>query len=97
MLTDALSKENPRLVYETSLVHSRLATLEREIATYRRETEALRKARREHEESKLKLEQEQEKFRRYTENEKRRMQLLYSEEQKRVRLDQLRDVNTAKG
>lgn len=71
--------------------------MEREIANYRRETDSMRRARKEHEESKAKLEQEQEKFRRYTENEKRRLQLLYSEEQKRVRSEQLKDLPQLKG
>lgn len=89
--------EDPRIVYQTSLLRSRLTSLEREISNYRRETEALRRARKEHEESKQKLEQEQEKFRRYTENEKRRLQLLYSEEQKRVRMEQIKDLPQLKG
>ena len=89
--------EDPRVVYQTSLLRSRLTSLEREIANYRRETEAIRRARKEHDESKQKLEQEQEKFRRYTENEKRRLQLLYSEEQKRVRIEQLKDLPQLKG
>ncbi len=78
-------------------MRSRLTSLEREIANYRRETDAVRRARKEHDESKQKLEQEQEKFRRYTENEKRRLQLLYSEEQKRLRSGQLKDLPQLKG
>ena len=97
MMPASLPIEDPRLVYQNSLLRSRLTSLEREIATYRRETDALRRARKEHDESKLKLEQEQEKFRRYTENEKRRLQLLYSEEQKRVRIEQLKDLPQLKG
>ena len=89
--------EDPQAVYQNSLMRSRLLSLEREISHYRRENDALRRARKEHEESKLKLEQEQEKFRRYVENEKRRMQLLYSEEQKRVRTEQLKDSSNSKG
>ena len=57
----------------------------------------MRRTRKELEDSKLKLEQEREKFRRYVENEKRRMQLLYSEEQKRIRAEQLKDVANSKG
>ena len=97
MMPSSLPIEDPQLVYQNSLLRSRLTSLEREIATYRRETDALRRARKEHDESKLKLEQEQEKFRRYTENEKRRLQLLYSEEQKRVRAEQLKDLPFLKG
>lgn len=85
------------MVYQTSLLRSRLTSLEREISNYRRETETMRRMRKEHEEAKQKLEQEQEKFRRYTENEKRRLQLLYSEEQKRVRAEQLKDLPQLKG
>lgn len=96
-LPSSLPIEDPRLVYQNSLVRSRLASLEREIATYRRETDALRRARKEHDDAKLKLEQEQEKFRRHTENEKRRLQLLYTEEQKRVRTEHLKDLPFVKG
>ena len=93
----SLPIEDPRLIYQASLMRSRLTSLEREIANYRRETDALRRTRKEHDDSKQKLEQEQEKFRRYTENEKRRLQLLYSEEQKRVRSEQLKDLPQLKG
>lgn len=89
--------EDPRLVYQNSLIRSRLVSLEREIATYRRETDSLRRARKEHDDAKLKLEQEQEKFRRYADNEKRRLQLLYTEEQKKVRSEQLKDLPILKG
>ena len=74
-----------------------MLALEREIAQYRRENDALRRARKEHEDSKAKLDQEQEKFRRYTENEKRRLALLYSEEQKRVRAEHLKDLVGSNG
>jgi len=93
----ALPIEDPRLVYQNSLMKSRLVSLEREIATYRKETDGLRRARKEHDEAKLKLEQEQEKFRRHAENEKRRLQLLYTEEQKRVRAEQIKDLPVVKG
>ena len=84
-------------MYHNSLLTSRLTSLEREIAMHRRETETLRKSRKDHEEAKLKLDQEHEKFRRFTENEKRRLQLLYSEEQKRQRSEHIKEVNTVKG
>lgn len=71
--------------------------MEREIANYRRESESLRRARKEHEELKVKLEQDQEKFKRYTENEKRRLQLLHSEEQKRIRSEQIKNLPQLKG
>ena len=93
----ALPIEDPQLVYQSSLLRSRLLSLEREIAHYRRENDTMRRTRKELEDSKLKLEQEREKFRRYVENEKRRMQLLYSEEQKRIRAEQLKDVANSKG
>lgn len=92
----ALPIEDPQLVYQSSLLRSRLLSLEREIAHYRRENDTMRRTRKELEDSKLKLEQEREKFRRYVENEKRRMQLLYSEEQKRIRAEQLKDVANSK-
>lgn len=94
---EAPLKEDARMMYQGSLLTSRLTTLEREIAMHRRETESLRKSRKDHEEAKLKLDQEQEKFRRFTENEKRRLQLLYSEEQKRLRSEQLKEASVVKG
>ena len=102
LLTDSTSSaalpiDDPQTVYHTSLLRSRLLSLEREIANYRRENESLRRARKQLDDSKLRLEQEQEKFRRYTDNEKRRMQLLFSEEQKRARAEQLKDIVTSQG
>lgn len=93
----SLPIEDPRVVYQTSLLRSRLTSLEREIANYRRETDALRRAKREHDEAKQKLEQERDKFQRYADNEKRRLNLLYTEEQKRVRAEQLKDLPQLKG
>jgi len=90
-------KEDARLMYHNSLLTSRLTSLEREIAMHRRETETLRKSRKDHEEAKLKLDQEQEKFRRFTENEKRRLQLLFSEEQKRLRSEVHKEACPNKG